>query len=268
MYTLKVGKSVKVRSDTFEADVQGLIEAGFDAIDADLCEGGFFYGDEDVATICKHFQYVKDSGLLLNGVHLPFGGSRNIAHLDDATRDEAIKQHLEMIKTLDAYLPRCYIIHGSWEPVPDDEREEGLRRMADALNYMQKQTKTPIAVEDLPRTCLLNTSAEMLRAVEMLDEPHFCLDVNHFLQEKTEDAIPPVGQWIITTHISDHDYENERHWMPTCGKIDWMKVIAALEQANYHGVWNYELRDDEYTSYRDIKENFDTLFAQYNALHK
>lgn len=265
MYILKAGKSVTVRGTNFFDNVKDLIEAGFDTIDADLCEGGFFYGEEDKQSVCARLQYIKDSGLELNGVHLPYGGSRDIANFDDAVRNEAIKQHLEMIQAADAYAPRCYIIHGSWEPVLDNQREEGLRRMTEALNYMQKQTKTPIAVESLPRTCLLNTAAEMVKAAAMLDKPYFCLDVNHFLQEKTETVIPKIAKWVITTHISDHDYENERHWLPGKGKIDWMNVIAELDKAGYKGVWNYEVRDDEYDTFKDLKANFDNLFAQYNA---
>lgn len=265
MYTLKVGKSITVRDAKFYDNVKELEEAGFDTVDADLCEGGFFYGEEDKQNVCNRLQYINDSRLKLNGVHLPYGGSRNIAHLDDAIRKEAIAQHLEMIKAADKYSPRCYIIHGSWEPVPDNEREEGLRRMTEALNYMQKQTKTPIAVESLPRTCLLNTAAEMVKAAAMLDKPYFCLDVNHFLQEKTETVIPKVAKWIITTHISDHDYENERHWLPGKGEIAWLNVIAELEKAGYQGVWNFEVRDDAYDTYKNLKANFDNMFANYNA---
>ena len=265
MYTLKAGKSVTIRAAQFFDEMKSLEAAGFDTIDADLCEGGFFYSEEDTQEVCNRLQYVKDSKLELNGVHLPYGGSRDIANFDDAVRNEAIAKHLEMIKAADKYSPRCYIIHGSWEPVPDEKREEGLRRLADALNYMQQQTKTPIAVESLPRSCLLNTAAEMVKVAAMLDKPYFCLDVNHFLQEKTETVIPKVAKWIITTHISDHDYENERHWLPGKGKIDWMKVIGALEKAGYQGVWNYEVRNDEYAAHQELKDNFDNLFAKYNV---
>ena len=50
-----------------------------------------------------------------------------------------------------------------------------------------------------------------------------CVDVNHFLQEKAEDGLKLLGNRVKTLHISDHDYEDEQHWMPEEGKIDWMK---------------------------------------------
>ena len=265
MYTLLVGKSVPVRKDNFSKSLAQLVAAGFNAVDADLCEGGFLEDENDVALVKSRFDEIAASGLILNGVHLPYGGTRDIANLDDTMREEAISRHLEIIALADKYSPRAYILHGSWEPIKDENRAEGLRRMVEATNRMQKQTKTPIALEALPRTCLLNTAAEMVEAARQLDKPYFCLDVNHFLQETTESVIPKIGQWIVTTHISDHDYINERHFMPGVGKIDWQKVIAALDKAGYQGVWNYELRDDAYTCMQDIKDNFDNLFATYNA---
>ncbi|MBO5480965.1 MAG: sugar phosphate isomerase/epimerase [Clostridia bacterium] len=265
MYKLLVGKSVGVRLDGFSQTLADLKAAGFDALDADLCEGGFLEGEDDIALVKSRLAEISKSGLILNGVHLPYGGTRNVAHLDDSMREEAIRRHLEMIALADTYKPRAYILHGSWEPVKDEERAEGLRRMVEAVNYMQTKTQTPIALESLPRTCLLNTAAEMLDVAKKLNKPYFCLDVNHFLQETTESVIPKIGQWIVTTHISDHDYINERHLMPGKGKIAWQKVIAALEQVGYQGVWNYELRADEYACMQDIKDNFDSLFGEYNG---
>ena len=87
------------------------------------------------------------------------------------------------------------------------------------------------------------------------------MDVNHFLQENAEDGVLALGGRIVTTHISDHDYENERHWMPRAGKINWNALIGALETVGYTGVFNYESEG----TLAEIKENFESLFAEYNA---
>ena len=54
------------------------------------------------------------------------------------------------------------------------------------------------------------------------------------------------GSRIITTHISDHDYVDERHWLPGEGKIDWMRLLAAFEKIGYDGVYNMELHLPRY----------------------
>ena len=73
---------------------------------------------------------------------------------------------------------------------------------------------------------------------------------------------------VKTLHISDHDYIDERHVLPKDGKIDWMKLIGALEKIGYQGVFDYEILREmkEYVFYTfaDIKRNHEELFAQYN----
>ena len=134
--------------------------------------------------------------------------------------------------------------------------------MKKSVRELSSATDSFLCLEDLPRTCLLNTSEEIVRVIDELNLPNvkICADVNHFLQEKSEDAVLKMGNRIYTTHISDHDYENERHWLPGEGKIDWMKLIGNLEKTGYKGVFNYE------TNYgaEAIKENFMQLFRRYN----
>ena len=60
-------------------------------------------------------------------------------------------------------------------------------------------------------------------------------------EEKTTDFIKNVGNKIISTHISDYDFVNERHWLPGEGDIDWLQLSNALKEINYSGVWLYEL---------------------------
>ena len=53
--------------------------------------------------------------------------------------------------------------------------------------------------------------------------------------------------------------------MPLQGKIDWLKLIGALEQVGYHGVFNYELSMKKYGyTYRQIKDNYKKLFDDFN----
>ena len=92
------------------------------------------------------------------------------------------------------------------------------------------------------------------------DQIRICVDVNHFLQESSEDGVLALGSRIVTTHISDHDYINERHWLPGEGKINWMALIAAFERIGYDGAFNYECG----TSVPEVKENYDKLFGEYN----
>ena len=46
---------------------------------------------------------------------------------------------------------------------------------------------------------------------------------------------------LVTVHVSDFDYVNERHWLPGEGKIDWVSMIDALDEVGYEGTFLYEL---------------------------
>ena len=62
------------------------------------------------------------------------------------------------------------------------------------------------------------------------------------LNEKIVDFIREMKNKIITTHISDYDFINERHWLPGEGKLNWKEILDALKEINYSGVWMYEIR--------------------------
>jgi sugar phosphate isomerase/epimerase len=100
------------------------------------------------------------------------------------------------------------------------------------------------------------------------EELRVCFDTNHLLGESIHDFIMAVGSKIITTHVSDYDAINERHWLSGEGIIDWKQLREDLESVGYDGYWLYELgltgstktvdRERPLT-YSDLKDNFDQI---------
>lgn len=278
MYRLRVGASIAYFNscaltvrEGFEKDLDDLQRLGFDCLDLDICS---LYNRDMIlksySLIPKAFEAIQRSGIRLNGVHLPFGGHRDYSSLEEEYRKTLLKDTQEMLQVINAYQPYCYIIHGSAEPVKKDMRADKLRALGEGLAELSTYTDRYICVENLPRTCLLNTAEEHISVIDRANKPNVkaCCDVNHFLHEKAEDALLQLGERVKTLHISDHDYIDERHVLPMDGKIDWMKLIGSLEKIGYQGVFNYEitLEKNEYVFYTlaDIKRNFDELFDKYN----
>ncbi len=265
MYKLKLGVSLSLFRDGFAEKVKEAKALGFDAMDLDLCA---FWPQRDkeieaMKGLRDGLEIVRNSGLFFNGVHISFGNHWNFAHHDEALRREALENLREILPIIDTYGPKCYVIHGSFEPISDELRPLQLAGLHDSLMQMTSWTNTPIAVESLPRTCLFNTAKEGIAIIDAIPRGVYaCVDVNHFLQERSEDAVRALGGRIITSHISDHDYIDERHWLPRTegGKIDWMALLAAFEDAGYDGIFNYEVNN----ALPEIKENYDKLFADYN----
>lgn len=264
-YRLRLGNSVRFCSRDFLGNLKKARELNFDTIDFDIASAWHNKELEDSFYACleEGMYEVLKVGIPVNGIHISFGRRWDISDLDDEKRCETVKKISEIFEKTSVLNPYCYIIHPSFEPVADDERYEKIESLKRSIRTLSEKTDRIIALETIPRTCLMNTSREAIDIIDDLDLPNvkICIDVNHFLYERSEDAAKALGTRIATTHISDHDYVDERHWIPKRGKIDWMRLISAFESVGYTGVFNYEV----IASFEDIKKNYEELFEEYNS---
>jgi len=176
-------------------------------------------------------------------VHVPFGKTWDISATDPQARANAMSNVLQAIELCRLLQPRKAVIHASAEPIRDDERPARLRAAREALTQLAPEfaaIHVQLAVEDLPRTCLGNTSAEVLWLIRDLDELGVCFDTNHLLKETHEDFVRNVGSRIVTLHVADYDGKDERHWMPGEGIIRWQALAESLMRAGYGGPFLYE----------------------------
>ncbi|MBP3591928.1 MAG: sugar phosphate isomerase/epimerase [Clostridia bacterium] len=264
-YRLPLSKSIPFCNEKFYELLSEAKSLGFEAIDFDIAGAWSTpdIEDEYFLHLEEGMAAVIESGLPVNCIHIPFGDRWNPCLHDEDARRAVVEKFRAIIARTAPLKPLGYIVHGSFEPNFDDEREAKIAQLVKSMREMADATDAYLCIEILPRTCLMNTAAEAKRIIEEIgiDNVRVCVDVNHFLQEKSEDGVLALGNLIVTTHISDHDYENERHWMPGKGKINWNALIGAFEKIGYKGVFNYELG----APLADIKENYKILFDAYNA---
>lgn len=183
-------------------------------------------------------------GVTLWSCHLPFGGRLNPASLKEEERRYTVDRFKAIISRFASVGIGVFVMHLSCEPISDANRPESLKRMKLSLSELSAHAKTlavTIAVEDLPRSCLGNCSDEILEALSVDDSLRVCFDTNHLLKQTDEDFVRAVGGHIITTHVSDFDFFNERHWLPGEGDLNWQSVYGALAETGYDGPWLYEL---------------------------
>lgn len=268
MYKLKLGVSVNMIYENtvtvnFEHQIKKLKNLGFESVDIVLsgCRRMEVY-EKCLKQMPEFIKTVRDNGLVFNGVHMPFGALMDISSPDKKQLKDSLDFAVKIFSVIDELTPNCYIFHGSGDPIPQELRESMKEDLVSSLNFLVRKTNIPVAIENLPRTCLVNTSTELNQLLNRVPGLYVCLDTNHFLTEKTEDAILSIGKVIKTLHVSDFDYVDERHWLPGQGSIDWQKVIKALQQIGYDGVFNYELCSNY--DYEQIKDNYEQLFSTYN----
>ncbi len=165
--------------------------------------------------------------------------STNIGYLIYHFWDEIILHLQKCISSKNFLLP-------NFEPNPVEEREtrlEACRRSLAVLSVEAETYEVELVIECLPRTCLGNSSEEILWLLEGNENLGVCCDVNHLLKETPEEFIQKVGTGITTLHISDYDGLDEKHWPPGEGIIEWNLVLESLISIGYSGPFLFEYND-------------------------
>ena len=235
----------------------------------ELSYGKAAYDGMDVAAAAD---MIRAHGLVMHSLHLPFSRELDISLADPHLRGATMACQMELMKKGAAAGIPLFVIHPSSEPIADEDRPARMAQSKESLSVLTDLAVSlgvTLAVEDLPRTCLGNCSAEMLELLTAHPALRSCFDTNHLLGEDAVAYIRAVGDKIVTTHVSDYDFLNERHWMPGEGKQGFPGILSALRRVGYAGPWLYELglatpktivRPRELT-YADFGENARALFA-------
>ena len=244
---------------------QEMVAAGIGALEISYASYDDFDFD-NAKTLAEKY------GVKLWSLHLPFGDRYNPAALDPEYRTYAQEQFRDLIRKGVAAGITKYIVHPSWEPNAPDTREEKIQNAMEFLSDLADfadELGAQIAVENLPRTCLGNRAEELKRIISANDKLRVCFDFNHSLGEDNSAYLKLLGDKIITTHVSDYDMIDERHWLPGEGKVDWVEMITLLEETGYQGVWLYELGfdapntiDRRVLTWQDFADNAKTIFSK------
>lgn len=212
---------------------------------------------KDIYTLAKAFD------VTISSVHLPFGPFSKIdpAIADSSSRTYMHSLQSELIWAAADSGVEFAIIHPSGEPYCEEERSERMKWAVDmigSLTEVASDAGMVLALENLPRTCLCRTHDEMQAFLTAIPDLRVCFDTNHNLSEPNADYIRAVGSKIVTLHISDYDFVDERHWFPMDGKIDWKELLSVLEEVNFHGRFTYETMPKGKT-YQDLVNNYKAL---------
>lgn len=227
--------------------------------DIELCSAYFEQFDE-IDFIHKSRDIVamaKEYGVTISSVHLPFYpfGTVDPADHDPEHRMITIEKQGALIRAAgEAGIPLC-VIHPSGEPYPEIERTARLERalaLLAVLSGIAYVSGTTLCIENIPRTCLCRDSGEMRYLLDRIPTLRACFDTNHCLGEDNAHFVRALGDKIVTLHVSDYDFANERHWLPGQGKNNWDAILGALEEVDYKGRFLYET---DRCTFAEVAEN-------------
>ena len=191
-------------------------------------------------------QNAENFGVKLWSLHLPFMpfGTIDPSDLNKDVRKYTIELFTELMGKGSEVGIDKFVVHPSGEPIKDDIREDRMLYTMESFNELAEIAARyggTICVEDLPRSCLGRDSSEILRILSVNDKLRACFDTNHLLKESIPEFIRNVGNKIVTLHVSDYDFKNERHWLPGEGDVNWAELYEELMKTGYSGMWLYEV---------------------------
>lgn len=189
---------------------------------------------------------IERRNLRVWSVHLPFGPGWDIADFDESERDRVCDSLRRVIERTAAWRPRVYVLHGCLEPVDPQQRAVRVARSVRSLRELDEfaaRFGARVALENLPRSCLANTSLETRAMAQAAGNVPVCFDVNHLLGESHADFMKALAPNVVTTHLSDYDGVDERHWLPGEGIVPWKDVVTTLLTNGYRGPFLFELRE-------------------------
>ena len=253
-----------------ETAFSALAEAGIDCIEISL-----HYLKHPALDFAQTARLAKKYGVSLWSYHLPFAPPDvlDIASTDETVRRHTVEYWSELIKKGADIGVRTFVVHPSSEP--KSEGEARAREMDAAMASLASLAECAsreggvIAVEDLPRSCLGRSAREISQLISADNRLRVCFDTNHLLIDDNLNFVERLGDKIVTLHVSDYDFLDEKHWLPGEGKADFPVLYAALLRVGYTGPWMYEVNlttpktiaRPRPLTFADFKANAETIFV-------
>lgn len=231
-----------------------------------------FAGDYTGRLCSEARTMLQNTGKRFISCHVPYDQPYDVSDPSEEIRRGAVERLNRLFDQ--AYFFGCQwiVLHPSREIFQEEPREirlRNIRRSVEQIAPALRSHNLQLALEWLPRSCMGNSSDELLAMLEGSDQTlvGVCLDVNHMMGHYRElpAIVERLGKHLFTLHISDYDGVDEKHWLPGAGVIDWGAFLNALRRVDYRGPFNYECGslpgDSPAEKCRAIEHNFQAVFS-------
>jgi len=222
-------------------------DAGFDVV-------SLWWGEEEKANTGSLHDLpaiVRDRGLAIDYVHVPFEGCNNFWSDSESDRQNMLDKHLAWIDDCARHEIPKMVMHLTQGPNPPSPNESGLTVIKQLVEAAEDRNVI-LAVENIQ--CV-----ERLEFVfSRIDSPYlaFCYDSSHdFLWSPQPCEI--LNKWagrLVTVHFSDNDGQEDRHWLPGTGTVDWQNIGRSFPVETYTGPLLLELLPEQNGPKRSAEE--------------
>ena len=211
----------------------------------------FSRSEDYVSTGKKLAQFLSEENFCMSQGHLWL-------RVKICTDDDAVERLCKWIDMYEAIGIKNMVLHTEEMYAVDLPREERvalnverLRKIAEHVKDKDvticlenlRSSRPERAVEDLVAGSVDN----LLEIIEAVGSDRFgiCLDTGHLnlTYKNQREFILRAGEKLRALHIADNQGKGEdQHMMPFAkGRVDFLEVVAALREIDYHGLFNLEI---------------------------
>lgn len=221
----------------FEERISLIREAGFEAT-------SLWWESEDMPYPVKKEdmpRLVREAGLLLENIHVPFNDSDALWSEDDSVRASVVNSHLTWLHDCALHQIPTMVMHLSDRQDSQVSRHQGLKSL-ETLTRTAEELGVTIAVENTRHNDRVRFILESISSPSL----GFCFDSSHHRLTDLGDfnLLKDFGSRLAATHLSDNDGAEDRHWLPGHGTIDW-NTLTGVFPKSYSGCLTMEVGPTE-----------------------
>ena len=257
--------SVLMQDQQLEIVLPKISAGGFKELEV-LCEPPQFDGDRtDLAKLSK---LLDDYGLSVRVGHGPYS-KLNCGSLDEAERKRSVAKIVSYFEPLAEIGAEVVVAHPNSMLASYDQRtrqrcrDQSVKSVEELLKPAAK-VNIKIALENLPHYGTgrpFHSMSELLELINpMPDYVGLCLDTTHakISGHNPLDELNVAADRLFSLHLHDTDGEQDRHWTPGRGIIEWDSFIARLDAMGFSGPRIMEVIADGDDPDQVLKECFAT----------
>ena len=276
---MKISILTSPTTQAFGAEVgyRMIREAGFEAVDLDLCSPlpgavlkkatqlkdlSIYEGstEEILAYLEPQLCEIKRNGLQITQAHAPFPPDFPDVPCRSEVVDYLIAIYGKLIEVCEAIGCPNLIIHGFSKTIVNVEDSfEDIRtmnwHMYESLIPTLQKTNVTVCLENLFTKNKLDyfqgCCADPHEAVEYIDKLNemagkecfgLCLDTGHLhlLRGRFGVYAPILGKRIKALHVHDNDMKSDQHLLPYSGSIAWEEFTDAMHDIGYDRDLSFE----------------------------
>ena len=176
---------------------------------------------------------VHDAGLFIDNIHCPYMGADRFWSKDESARQKEIDTYYSYIEACAKHEIPHMIMHVNDENPVIESIELGLDSMVHLVRRAEEYG-VKLAIENT----LNNDIIDMLLSEIPSEKLGLCYDSSHDWIEGQScgGLLKKKKNRLYSTHLSDNDGKEDKHWIPGDGKVGWEKIMPNIMDSQINSI--------------------------------